>query len=135
MVWSLRVLGVIAVVLVFLISWPKSVSGTHQHVGNQGEIFRIPWIEGGNYNASRGPNNCVSGFCHGAGAVDFLPADSSDPNLWQQNFEGGYFMLWWKAECKVNVYAGPYLVYSRQGNASCSNGGGGSYPGYGSDGD
>ncbi len=66
-----KLLILLAFVLI-LAAGTQSVAGSHVHVGNQGQVFRLPWIEGGNYYASRGPNNCVSGYCHGPGAVDFI---------------------------------------------------------------
>lgn len=70
----LRVAGLLALVVVML-SVPQDVAGSHAHVGNQGQVFRLAWIDGGNYNASRGPNDCVEGYCHGPGAADFLLGD------------------------------------------------------------
>ncbi|HEU4759535.1 MAG TPA: M23 family metallopeptidase [Dehalococcoidia bacterium] len=54
---------------------PEAAGAWHAYVGNQGQLFRLPWLEGGINSASRGPSNCYNGWCHGPGAVDFLVLD------------------------------------------------------------
>ncbi len=103
---------------------------------NRGAVGLVYWVMRGFYAAYTDQYDSGKVWSYWVGAPTsnyFQP--TSDPDLLQQNFEGGYYMLWRISQCLVVIYRNGVQQYARQGSASCDGGGGGPYPGYGSDGD
>lgn len=127
---SRRLLGVALIFLaglVVLAAWGiYAASGWHAHVGNQGQRFRVPWLEGVTHYATRGPNDCSATPCHGAGAVDFALGYQErvkaigDGQVYRSTFDacGGNFVEV-SHTIGPNTYKSRYLhLYSRAVSAN-----------------